>query len=131
MIDGRILVASLALWAIGPAALASGRRGTVLSAQVIENFAEVKLEQIGSANYVGSTGKWHVFMRVLTSTGGGMPFDHLDTYRVSTDGVTITNSWTITFSDKFIYAANCPRLKKAGDAYSVSADKEARERCGT
>jgi hypothetical protein len=55
---------------LSPSASASGRRGTVLTKQVIHaRFVELKhkaLLKSKDMNYVGSTPKWHVFMRVET-----------------------------------------------------------------
>lgn len=132
-----VVALALGLALFASSASASGQRGTALTPEGIEGFQELTATKLGAErglHYAGSTDKWHVFMRVLTSTGGGMPFDHLDTYKVAVSAVTVANGWSIRFSDRIIEAANCPLLRRdASDPTKarVPSGEEARRRCGT
>ncbi len=132
-----LLVASIVtLGAIPSVGRASGERGTVLTEAKIEGFEELFLDVFTQRplHYVGSTAKWHVFMRVETSTGGGMPFDHLSTFKLSVKAIEVVNGWIIRFSDRTIEAADCPYprpTKSAPIKWMVPAEAETRARCGT
>lgn len=107
----------------------------MLTEASIETFTLLTAGELarGAVRYVGSTTKWHVFMRLETSSGPGMPFDHLSTYRVPVEAVTVSHGWTIRFSTATIEANDCPLLHHDPDPAqaSVPGDPEVRERCGT
>ena len=133
---GLLVASTLTLGVFPSAAHASGQRGTVLTEAKIEGFEELLPDAFAqqSLHYAGSTAKWHVFMRVDTSTGGGMPFDHLSTYKVAVKAIEVVNGWTIRFSDRTIEANDCPYARPSKSApvkWMVPAEPEARERCGT
>lgn len=129
----RFLVVVAVLLVGAPAASASGRRGMVLTEKAIDGFRLVTWKEASKGlHYVGSTAKWHAFMRVTTSTGGGMPFDHLETFRIPVADVTIANGWTIRFSDRVIQANGCPATRStAGGKLSIPAGPQIRADCGT
>lgn len=133
---GLVVASTLTLGTLPSEARASGERGTVLTEAKIEGFEELLLDVFTQRvlHYVGSTAKWHVFMRVETSTGGGMPFDHLSTFKLSVKAIEVVNGWTIRFSDRTINARDCPQphpTKSTPIRWMVSAEPETRERCGT
>ena len=132
---GVLAISAVLLGAFTSRARASGQRGAVLSEKIVETFTTLSAAELGkrSLNYVGSTSRWHVFMRVDTAVGGGMPFDHLSTYKVDARTVTLTNGWQIRFSDRTIQARDCPRAirGKGAATWSVPAGAAVRRRCGT
>ncbi|CAA7620380.1 hypothetical protein MCP1_290023 [Candidatus Terasakiella magnetica] len=115
---------------------ASGQRSTVLTESQIESFGQLTPEEFAkqSLSYAGSTSKWHVFMRVDTFSGGGMPMDRLSSYKVDVGDVTIVDGWTLRFSGQEIRPQNCPQVQPiVGEPrkWLVSGHASVRERCGT
>lgn len=126
----------LVLAALTTTVSASGKRSAVLIESQIEGYRELTLEEFEkqSLHYAGSTLKWHVFMRVDTFSGGGMPTDQLSVYKVDAGSVSIANGWKLHFSEREISPRDCPQAKPATDGsrkWFVPTHASARERCGT
>ena len=115
---------------------ASGRRGLVLTQASISKFQSVKAEMILNKRprYIGSTAEWHLFMRVETSFGGGMPYSHLFTYKVAKKDLQVVHAWDIKVFDRYIEAQLCPEFRivkgKSGQI-EVPLKTSIRKQCGT
>lgn len=90
---------------------ASGDRDLDMSES--SSFYEVSVDALPQqVNYLGSTDQWHFFGRVFTSDDGGMPFSHVDRYRVDAKAVRVNHGWQITSDgqSKYIYVDGCPEV---------------------
>lgn len=107
----------------------------VLTPKAVDGFDDLKASELVKRplHYVGSTARWHVFMTVITSTGGGMPFDTLLTFKVPVATLGVQNGWQLRFSKKMIFPADCPAAAASGKPPKITlpAGTSARSRCGT
>ena len=114
------LIASLF---VASTALASGQRGLELTPAAIADFQSPAPSWVTGESdlvYVGSTKEWHLFLRVTTSAPpGGMPWDHLDTYRVPATALTIRGGWEAALG-VYVEASACPVARPvAGSAATM------------
>ena len=119
-----------------PQAVASGSRGLNLTEESLQRFRSTSVDRLAThpLRYIGSTPEWHLFLLVETSTGGGMPFSHLELYRVPVADLTITNGWQANILGQYVAAHSCPSYEVDPDtpgALRISASAATRERCGT
>jgi len=65
--------------------------------KAIELYEEIAIDRLDlEISYLGSTDKWHLFAKIITSFAGDHPFDTIFGYKIATDEIEVKNSWALT-----------------------------------
>lgn len=130
----RILL-TLLLCITAATCFASGEQSIEVNEEAIKGYEEIDLDKLDSeSRYLGSTDKWHLFAKTLTSFAGDRPFDTTFGFKITSDKATIKNGWKLTSDEqtKTAFPFECQRLmaiNKKEKSIVLTGDEKLRKWC--